>query len=117
MSRDVDVVVPGHGLRPGDGPIRFTSAVGEVPEGITAGADYYVIKVSSWKIKLRRKRMMRMSSKTLVAAFFGFALAACVFSAMMVEAWPLYAGVAFFVGGIVVVVGDLLLEDPRDDDD
>lgn len=44
-----------HGLETGDGPIRLTTT-GTLPAGLTAGTDYYVIKVDANDFKLALTR-------------------------------------------------------------
>lgn len=41
-----------HGLETGDGPIRLTNAGGALPAGVSAGTDYWVIKVDANDFKL-----------------------------------------------------------------
>lgn len=39
------LVGPNHGLSVGDGPMRFSNSAGKLPDGMVAGADYYVTKI------------------------------------------------------------------------
>ncbi len=54
-----------HGLQTGDGPVRITNTGGGLPSGLSAGVDYYVIKIDADNLYLAASRAAAFAGTNL----------------------------------------------------
>jgi hypothetical protein len=60
-----------HGLLTGDGPVRVSNSGGALPTGLSAGTDYWVIKIDADKMKLASSRANALAGTAIALSTDG----------------------------------------------